>query len=379
MNDAIWLLFIFSLNLNVSFSTKITECLCLNREQTREFQFGIKLFCGEIANEVDSTEYYSCHRDIFMDGKGRGLNNLTIGDGCRGSTLDPRISFAFKNLEFYNISHHGIERLSPDDLHFDDLKELLASRNNLTVIQTSLFIHAPKLAEIDLAFNNIATLETGAFSELNGLEYLSLIKNPIRRIDGKVFFPHNFHIDHYQNLEHFNASGSVLRASIVQMIELFGPRIKVLDLSSNFIGHLNGSIFERFKNLTLLDLSNTNLTHFDFNDFTNRAELLALDVSHNHLDRIHFTPYAGNFKSLKILNVIGNQLEEIDFVAQWNFPKLTLLGISENHFTCDYLRELQRRWPNLKWFNANSFWQTNVRGIECRPDKIGNLNEILKM
>lgn len=50
----------------------------MNREQTREFQFEVKLFCGEIGNEVDSTEYYSCHRDIFMDGKGRGLSNLTI-------------------------------------------------------------------------------------------------------------------------------------------------------------------------------------------------------------------------------------------------------------------------------------------------------------
>lgn len=424
MNDAIirafLLLFVFVLNSNVSLATKITECLCLNREQFKEFYFKIELICDNSVHDTDP-QYYTCYHEIFMEGRGWGRAHLTTGQWCRGSTLDPRISNAFKNLEFYNISNHGIESLSSNDLRFDELRKLLASNNKLKSIAAGLFVHASKLVEIDFTYNRITALEEGSFLELNKLEHLRLTNNPIRHIDGKVFLPLNFRVYglsitwsnvrrfdisdmngmfdfgfssfiyrgftfgknrdndsnhtyltvHYQSnqfehLEYFNASNSAIN-DIVNVIEILGPQIKVIDVSSNHIGQINSSIFDRFENLIYLNLRNTNLTSFDFNDFNNRATIKLLDLSYNQLDRINFTPYAGDFKNLVALNMIGNELNEIDFVAQWNFPKLTAIGISENQFTCKYLQEFLYIWPDLEWFNTDNdpANQPNVRGINC--------------
>lgn len=146
--------------------------------------------------------------------------------------------------------------------------------------------------------------------------------------------------DYFQNLKVFNASNN-------------------WDASSNFIGQLNGSVFDRFSNLKYLNLNRNNLKRFDFIDFHNRLNLKVFD-------RINFTPFVESVKNLEIFNLIGNQSDELDFVAPSNFPKLFSLGLSENPFTCEYLKEFLRQWPNLQLFNINSLDQRNERGINCQ-------------
>lgn len=182
----IWSFAIFSMHINLSFSTKIIDCECANSTIAyKEF----KLICNNSTKW--STNSYSCYRELFVSGTNRyRFGSVSIGD-CRGSTLDPRISNAFKSIDIdtYDITYHGIETLSPNDLQFKTLETFKAAHNNLTMIPIGLFIYAGQLLRIDLSFNQISIVETGAFMELRYLSELQLAHNPIRCLDGMTFLP----------------------------------------------------------------------------------------------------------------------------------------------------------------------------------------------
>lgn len=279
--------------------------------------------------------------------------------------MDPRIPEVFKNLFQYSVSLHGIESLSPDDMRFNRLKVFDASYNKLTTISAGLFRHAPHLWDIDLSSNNIDTVEPGAFSELEGLYGLKLTNNPIRRYDGRIFLPIDFQVnsfalswenvkefdisgfngmydfdlgnatnglprrliigketktstawtytiryvteENFKNVRIFNASGAGIK-NIMKIVGILGPKLDKLDVSSNSIGQLNGSVFNRFEHLQYLNVSNTNLTSIDFNDYHHRAELKILDVSHNNLDGINSGSSNEVVGNLEKLNLMGTNV-----------------------------------------------------------------------
>lgn len=325
---------VFVLYVNTSQSTRITDILCTNDTFADPEH---KLVCDSNFKYETDRRYYSCFKEIFTDAN--GANDITYLEtrDCRGVTLDPRIPEVFKNLFQYSISFHGVESLTPDDLRFNGLKIFDASHNKLSTVSAGLFVHAPRLWDIDLSFNRIKTVEPGVFSELNELYVLKLTNNPIRRYDGKIFLPIDFQVnsffitwenveefdisdmngmyefafgnatnrliirketktslawtlsirhvseDNLRNVKVFNASGSAVQ-NVVNVIGILGPKLERLDVSSNSIGQLNGKVFDRFSHLQYLNLSNTNLTSIDFSDYHNRAKLKVLDISNNNLN-----------------------------------------------------------------------------------------------
>lgn len=325
---------VFVLYVNTSQSTRITDILCTNDTFADPKH---KLVCDSNFKYETDRRYYSCFKEIFTDAN--GANDITYLEtrDCRGVTLDPRIPEVFKNLFQYSISFHGVESLTPDDLRFNGLKIFDASHNKLSTVSAGLFVHAPRLWDIDLSFNRIKTVEPGVFSELNELYVLKLTNNPIRRYDGKIFLPIDFQVnsffitwenveefdisdmkgmyefafgnatnrltiqketktslawtlsirhvseDNLRNVKVFNASGSAVQ-NVVNVIGILGPKLERLDVSSNSIGQLNGKVFDRFSHLQYLNLSNTNLTSIDFSDYHNRAKLKVLDISNNNLN-----------------------------------------------------------------------------------------------
>lgn len=387
-----WLL-IFSLGINGLFSATITDVLCTTNPNTI-------LICDNTVNELDSG-YYSCYTEIFTNGNGGGIMNLSIGE-CRGPNLDPRIPDVFKNLTQYNISHHGIETLSPDDLRFDYLQTFDASFNKLTFIQAGLFQNAPRLTTIDLPFNNITAVESGAFSELSDLKIIILRHNPIRRFDGQIFLPISFEIDvfsltwdnieefdishmkgvyefgftdapidygltiqkrdptgahvittiyersDFEKIKYFNVSATGLQ-NVSKLIELLGSSIQVLDVSSNFIGELNESVFDKLNQLHYLNLSNTELSSISFRNFQHPAVLKVLDISCNNLKKMNFTSTFGNFENLETINLFqtNSNMFGIFNLNRLKFPKLKTLGLSKYQFANDVLEQFRNEWPNL--------------------------------
>lgn len=407
------LLLIFLLDVDISFSTRITAYLCSNQANLRPPK---KLICDNVVEQ--DPRYHSCSLETFRYIDNR---NLETGD-CRGGSLDPTIPDKFPDIRTYDISYHGIYNISNGDLRFNFLEMFIASHNRLMEIPANLFIQTPQLREIDLSYNYIEKIAEGVFFEIeNANATINLQNNPLKHIDGKIFLPlqlrfiefsitwdnvEQFDISsmrnvydfgfkespnknlcglkigiqrkpikwahsttyynekHLKNLKVFNASNSGVH-EIEKIIGVLTPSIEVIDVSMNTIRHLNESVFGKFINLQYLSLQSTELKSFDFNEFNKRQTLTVLDLSYNLIDRINFTPYAGSFENLATLNLVNNELDEIDFVTRWNFPKLSSLGISMNRFSCKYLKEFLRQWPNLDLFNANPSDSTHERGINC--------------
>lgn len=362
-NHIVCLCFVLVLCATTSQSTRVTDILCTN-DAFADPQH--KLVCDSNFKYEMDRRYHSCFKEIFTDAN--GANDITLLEtrDCRGAALDPRIPEVFKNLFQYSISWHGIESLTPDDLRFNGLKIFDASHNKLTNISAGLFIQAPRLWDIDLSFNCIETVEPGAFSELNELYVLKLTNNPIRRYDGKIFLPIDFQVNsmyiswenveefdisgmngmydfsfgnatnglphrlaiqketktsaawtltlryvseaNFENVKIFNVSGTAV-GNIMNVIGILGPKLEKLDVSSISIGHLNGTLFDRFSHLQYLNVSNTNLTSIDFSGYENRAKLQVLDISQNqNLNGSDSGLSNEIFGNLEKLNLVGNNV-----------------------------------------------------------------------
>lgn len=164
----------------------------------------------------------------------------------------------------------------------------------------------------------------------------------------------------------------------MKSIALHVPSVGSLDLSSNFVGQINTTTFERFNNLQYLNLSNSNLTNFDFKSFYHQRKLRVLDISYNRIKKINFTPFLSNFKDLHTLNLEGNSLSELDTMTRVNFPELSTLGISKNQFSCEYLAQFLANWQTLHLIN-NSSNKINVKGIDCYHEEYDNDDDTLNV
>lgn len=174
-----------------------------------------------------------------------------------------------------------------------------------------------------------------------------------------------------QNLTRLNLSGNHLQ-NTAQILNLLGPSIESMDLSSNFVGRLTAQTFERFENLLHLNLSRTNLSNFGFETFYHQKRLQTLDLSYNSLHKVDFTLLLRNFQNLQQMNLEGNDLVEIDSVTLANFPVLKRLGISKNNFSCHYLAKFLRQWHHLE-LHYNPSKQTHIDGIDCIHSDRNNL------
>lgn len=152
--------------------------------------------------------------------------------------------------------------------------------------------------------------------------------------------------------------------NILTIVQEANEKSETLDISHHFVGKLNASTFERFVNLEKLNLSQTNLSNFDFSTFYHKRNLNMLDISNNNLRQIDFHLFVRNFQKLKLLNLEGNNLTEIDSVTRSYFPVLSVLGMSKNFFTCEYLVNFLRPWPNLELID-NPSDQIHLGGVDC--------------
>lgn len=370
---------------NISCSARITDCLCTNHTSL----VAIKLICDNNTIKEDNLQYYSCYREIFIDGLGSPVPELELDELCRGSTLDPQIPDAFKRINRYNISHLGLKSLSSDDLRFNYLHELYATNNKLEILPAGLFKYAPQLEKINLKNNNLLTVEAGAFSELPELQSLNLQNNPLKHFDVKTFLLLEFRLDefyvslknieeidlshmngvydfgfndeidagleiskeertphqhsrHYyqfvlsdlENLKYFNVSGTTIRR-IEEVIETLGSSIEMLDLSSSFIGQFNGNAFDHFYNLHSLNLSHTNLTSITSTS-TNSKRFnylkifeLVFDTSHNKFTSIPIRLFEHTPK-LRNIDLSFNNITAFDADDFSKIPDQAIIKLNNN-------------------------------------------------
>lgn len=318
------------------------------------------------------------------------------------------------NLTEIDYSFNKIDRITAHD--FDNLKYLTTitlTNNSIRYLDVNAFLNLKELKYLDLSNNSIGIIENDLFKNNKHLEWLRLENNPIIRLDSGIFslFKNvaavNISLDkvneieisygtmlknklkfqisdetgliidlidgaskfHYTkenltNLVSFNISGHQLN-NTKELLKLLGPSIKYLDISSNFIGAIDGETFKNFKKLEILNLAQTNLSNFGFTTMYNQNQLLELNLSYNQLKKVNFTILAWNLRTLFKLNLEGNDLVEVDTVNGHNFPNLRYLALSKNIFSCDYLITYFQQWPRTVYTISNPSDGTHIKGIDC--------------
>lgn len=230
-------------------------------------------------------------------------------------------------------------------------------RNTLDIIECL----SETLQELDVCGNYVGQLNRKTFEKFHKLEFLRLNNvqlitfnfNPFE--DQKLKYlglsdnnleNQNFRIlsKTLEELMYFEAANCSLKKP-KEVLKLFGTSIQQIKLSGNFIGELDMRVFETFFSLKKLNLTSTNLTMFDTNVVNYMAYEPIIDISNNNLKMIHFStaiPVLGS------LYLHGNDLTEFQNVQQLNsiFVNHTLT-IGNNQFSCDYLKELKRKWGDL--------------------------------
>lgn len=362
---------------------------------------------------------------------------------CRFSDLRRRFLESFTNLHTIDISHIGVKTLTELQLkhlqvfnashnklteikaanfrHMPEIREVDVSFNEISTLEFGAFAHLKALTSLNLSNNAIETIEVDSFENNKNLNILRLENNPIKRIDANIFslmkrfvsvdFSWNkvkeidtstlgasleaefgpkcrmiFHglefkceANAFQNLTYVNISGNQFE-NAEKIIELLGPSIEILDISSNFFSNfctdaINASIqecassdeiFNRFSNLQVLNVSRMNLSHFQMKTIQNMDKLKIFDLSFNQLRSLDFGSVV--MKDLHTLKLEGNQLNEIKW-NQTNLPKLSEFDIANNNLKCDFLQNFLRASMNLHIFNDSTKQRD---GVDCEARAIAS-------
>lgn len=151
-----------------------------------------------------------------------------------------------------------------------------------------------------------------------------------------------------------------------ELIEFIGPSIVTLNLSGNFMNHLEANTLHKFSNLSHLLLTQMNLSQIDSEALINQHELRTLRLSRNKLSTLNFTCLPGK---LELLDLYDNELTSLDGLNSMRFPNLTVLNISKNRFSREYLADFLARakieWPHMNLTYSNS---ENGNGLIENPN-----------
>lgn len=267
------------------------------------------------------------------------LTHLDISQNNLKNVTNPYLLQYFGSLYQFNASGNQIENTNELIQHLQSpLQKLDLSGNNVQNVSPSTFGKFISLRELNLSGTNLSIPEFNPFQALRSLSVLDISQNKLSDVNLAVL---KNTLDQLQN---FSAADCQIQNG-TEVLKYLGPFVKSVDLSGNYVGHLNDESFDGLGNLSELNLSNTGLTSLDSSIFENLSALTNLDISNNQLKEIDLDPLSLN---LKRLNLEGNDLEKIEHLNRTHFPALTSLAISRNELSCDYLEQLQQDFKDIQ-------------------------------
>ncbi|KAJ2941825.1 hypothetical protein O0L34_g10631 [Tuta absoluta] len=203
--------------------------------------------------------------------------------------LTPRALASLPSLWYADLGSCGIQQL-PTEVFSDSpkLKDLIISRNNLTVLPAGVFQHQKKLERLDLSRSNISRVDANVFRPLESLQRLKLDYNRL----------------------------TTLPANCLQGL----LSLTTLSVKSNMLQQLTAAMFAGANNLDDIDLSHNNISDWDDNDqsryqsfeatfFLHLNKVTKVDLSHNRITTIPAGIVANPF--LEKLDLSFNRIEEM--------------------------------------------------------------------
>jgi Leucine-rich repeat (LRR) protein len=311
------------------------------------------------------------------------------------------LSFPNSSLTL-NASHNLIQSLSFSKL--SDMKVIDLSANGIMIMKRISFKNvAVKELYLDQNYLGINSFGSETFSNLQGLELLSLSNNQITQLDPNLFKNNN-------KLKTLNLAKNNLRSSNLLNLPVslnklnlnsnfFDSRLNVtnlinlkrLDLTFNNLKQVSLHLLSNLKSLLWLDLSNNQITKLDYGCFKDLKATIGLNLSKNRISSLPLGIFVGldylnyldlsrnqlktleegvfhNLRRLKELNLNYNSvsLENVQNIVEHLTSTLKQIGLTGNGWSCSDLTRFVRENREVFLTNGGHFNGTNVDGIECK-------------
>lgn len=303
----------------------------------------VKIFQQNASGLVEIDLSYNQLKHIPLDtfnGVGQ-LKRLHLAYNAIHS-IDGDAFCAAKNLEFLNLNGNRFWTI-PIIANNTQLKEIHLNDNQILTFGCS---DLTMMSEISLYFSWKWAL---SFHGDGNCQQKPMHVVRDYRNEGVLMTTNGIHEIHC-NEQSFNltiiVAGFNSLANGGDLLQCLNPTVMHVDLSGNYIGKLNGAIFQRFDRLVVLSLSNTMLMDFDFGMLRSDG-LMKLDLSQNNLTFLRNVRLLEGFDSLEELSIAGNQLENIQDLIQHLKPAIMKLDLSGNavgsvnEITFEWLTEMR--------------------------------------
>lgn len=326
--------------------------------------FAVKI---EYRNDRNSEENVTFHEKIFSFDASN--NQFRAIPTSLFNSMPNLNRFAFAANQLHTLASHDFECCV-------GIVTMVFRNNRIKYLETGVFSTQSYLQYLDLQQNQIESIDKNLFLNNGNLRMLNLEGNPLKYFHFHIFtlplattilryLPANrietldlnctnascsFEFDksnHSKLIPSFNESEF---ENFWDLLKRIGQKLKILNLSNNFIGSLKRHFFEDFRDLRAIFLQNANITAIESETFDNQHKLARLDLSYNRLQNVSQIFKSRKFDSLTTLNLAHNQLTTIDSIVPDRFPNLISLGIQCNSFADGYLQKYTQNWKDRKAF-----------------------------
>ncbi|XP_055309001.1 toll-like receptor Tollo [Sitodiplosis mosellana] len=240
----------------------------------------------------------------------------------------------------------GRFELHCNDGSFENILNFQAVSNQIENPTEMCHCLTSSLQVLELTGNFEETFDTDLLERFTNLTHLSLKGTQLKKFDLNVMKNHknlsiiqlpgnnltkidNLNVlDNYEYPINLDISDNQLE-NVPEILKHLTSKTVDLNLSGNFVGKLNATTFERFKDMKRLILKNSSVSFDDLKPFE-PFELNELDISRNNLENANFTSTSMALKQLQILNVGHCKVRNISEVVKVLGPSLLKLDLVGN-------------------------------------------------
>uniref|UniRef100_U5EEH3 Putative membrane glycoprotein lig-1 n=1 Tax=Corethrella appendiculata TaxID=1370023 RepID=U5EEH3_9DIPT len=329
----------------------LLKCFIILLLQTQtvklDYCYEVKYNEHEVAmsSYIHSTNWDKQLTAEYFKNRDKSIISIQVsGEGFK--SIDPKVfppNQSYDQVAELMLSRNNIEEI-PDKLfnEFRVLELLDVSVNRLKEIRNNTLSGLESLVELNFAHNLISNLASGAFDHLIKLETLILSDNCIQMLHNHQFYYNDVILS-------INLSQNQLKEIPPTIFDPFyiTDEIFELDFSHNQL-HTIPQIAARY--ISRLKVNDNQITMIVVNS---SYPVVELEAQNNHI-------YAADlfyFDKIETLNLSNNAL--VTFMGIHNLATLEYLDVSSNNIS-DFLYSLKYSLENMKALHTISFRNTSI-------------------
>ena len=282
--------------------------------------------------------------------------NMLTGFGSLGLVDHRTGHLCLQELQELDLSHNRIEILTETGVaSLKNLRALFLHNNKIFEVAELSLSALSKLSVIDLSHNFLPAINSRTFRDSSELRQLYLQNNSLSQIPSELF-------KGLSKLFVLNLSNNKIRSDdLTRETFLDLIRLVVLDLGSNQLERVNGSVFESQYSLQILGLNDNQISEMSDNAFSSLYNLDTLVLNRNKIKSIGAGTLNGLYV-LKKLQAAENDITSIDDKAFSNCSSLHELSLDGN-----FLSQVPKAISSLKHLRLLGMRHNLITDVKNAP------------